>query len=434
MAKGEINYLFVVDIFNEGVDIPAVDTVIFLRPTESLTIFLQQLGRGLRLYPGKQQLTVFDFVAQLNQKYDFASRFRSLLTRTDKSVVEQVKNGFTLLPHGCTIHMEEKAQEYVLQNIKAAIYNKSRLVKELRSYTSMPTLSEFIANNGQDIRLIYKGANCWSSFKKEAGLCMYAEDENTKRFTKGIGNLVHVNSLSYINFICKVMKAKGNIRYCGKQEETYAVMLYYSLFGDKISKIGVSSIEEALKSLEHYPVFVSEILELAEYILSNLDKKTYSVGEGMPVALEQYGCYTREEVFAIFGRQTAEKKMQGSVAGVFNIEELNTELFFVTLNKSDKDFSAETMYNEYVVSEYEFHWESKNTDSHTGKGKRFVRQKENGKKFLLFVRENKKDGFGNTCPFICFGLVDYISSKGDKPMKINWQMHHPILPRFLNAV
>lgn len=58
LAKGEINYLFVVDIFNEGVDIPAVDTVIFLRPTESLTIFLQQLGRGLRLYPGKQQLTV----------------------------------------------------------------------------------------------------------------------------------------------------------------------------------------------------------------------------------------------------------------------------------------------------------------------------------------------------------------------------------------
>ena len=221
------------DIFNEGVDIPAVDTVIFLRPTESLTIFLQQLGRGLRLYPGKQQLTVFDFVAQLNQKYDFASRFRSLLTRTDKSVVEQVKNGFTLLPHGCTIHMEEKAQEYVLQNIKSAIYNKSRLVKELRSYTYTPTLSEFIANNGQDVRLIYKGANCWSSFKKEAGLCMYVEDENTKRFTKGIGNLVHVNSLSYLNFICKVMKAKGNIRYCGKQEETYAVMLYYSLFGDR---------------------------------------------------------------------------------------------------------------------------------------------------------------------------------------------------------
>lgn len=434
LAKGEINYLFVVDIFNEGVDIPEVDTVLFLRPTESLTIFLQQLGRGLRLYPGKQQLTVFDFVAQLNQKYDFASRFRSLLTRTDKSVVDQVKNGFTLLPHGCTIHMEEKAQEYVLQNINAAIYNKARILKELRTYTHTPTLREFIENNGQDIRLIYKGGNCWSSLKKEAGLCDFAEDENTKRFVKGIGNLVHINTVSYLNFIHRVMKSNGAVKCKDKREETFALMLYYSLFGDRISKIGVKSIDEALQQLQHYPVFVSEILELTEYLLTTLETKTFSVGEGMPVSLEQYGCYTREEVFAIFGRQTADKKMQGSVAGVFNIDEINTELFFVTLNKSDKDFSAETMYNDYVVSENEFHWESQNTDSHQGKGRRFVDQKTNGKKFLLFVRENKKDGYGNTCPFICFGLVDYIRSKDDKPMKINWQTHQPILPQFLSAV
>ena len=434
LAKGEINYLFVVDIFNEGVDIPAVDTLLFLRPTESLTIFLQQLGRGLRLYPGKQQLTVFDFVAQLNQKYDFASRFRSLMTRTDKSVAEQVKNGFIFLPRGCTIHMEDKAQEYVLQNIKAAIYNKTRLIKELRTYPQTPTLSEFIANNGQDVRLIYKGGNCWSSLKREAGCCAYDDDENTKRFTKGIGNLTHVNSAAYLHFIRKVMDHHGAYSCNGQAEETYAVMLYYSLFGDKISKVGVASIQEALERLKDYPEFVSEIKELTDYLLSHLDKKTYAVGEKMPLTLEQYGCYTREEVFAIFGRQTADIKMQGSVAGVFNIEELNTELLFVTLNKSDKDFSAETMYNDYVVSEYEFHWESQNTDSHKGKGARFVKQKENGKKFLLFVRENKKDGFGNTCPFICFGLIDYISSKGDKPMKINWQMHHPILPGFLSAV
>ena len=434
LAKGEINYLFVVDIFNEGVDIPAVDTVLFLRPTESLTIFLQQLGRGLRLYPGKQQLTVFDFVAQLNQKYDFASRFRSLLTRTDKSVVDQVKNGFTLLPHGCAIHMEEKAQEYVLQNIKAAIYNKARLVKELRTYNHTPTLAEFIENNGQDVRLIYKGGYCWSSLKREAGMCDYPEDDNTKLFVKGIGNLVHVNTVSYLNFIRKVMLAKGNVKCNDEREETFAVMLYYTLFIDKISKVGVKSISEALRRLADYPMFISEILELTDYLLAHLETKTFSVGEGMPMGLEQYGCYTREEVFAIFKRQTANKKMQGSVAGVFNIEELNTELFFVTLNKSDKDFSAETMYNDYVVSENEFRWESQNTDSHQGKGKRFVEQKKNGKKFLLFVRENKKDGYGNTCPFICFGLVDYIRSKDDKPMKINWQTHHPILPQFLNAV
>lgn len=434
LASGQINYLFVVDIFNEGVDIPEVDTLLFLRPTESLTIFLQQLGRGLRLYPGKTQLTVFDFVAQLNQKYDFAGRFRSLLTRTDQSVADQVKNGFTLLPRGCTIHMEEKAQEYVLQSIKAAIYNKKRLVKELRTYTAPPTLGEFIDNNGQDIRLIYKDSNCWTTLKREAGLCAYTDDDNTRRFAKYMGNLVHVNSISYLKFIQRVIKANGRVECKDEVETKYAIMLYYSLFGDKIGNVGVSSIYDALKRLKDYPLFREEILELTEYLISNLSVKTFSVGEGMPSSLEQYGCYTREEVFTIFGRQTPERRMQGSVAGIFAIEELNTELMFVTLNKSDKDFSAETMYNDYVVSEREFHWESQNTDSHAGKGKRFVEQKRNGKKFLLFVREYKRDGYGNTSPFICFGLVDYISSKGDKPMQINWKMHHPILPEFILAV
>jgi len=434
LSKGELNYLFVVDIFNEGVDIPAVDTVLFLRPTESLTIFLQQLGRGLRLYPGKQLLTVFDFVAQLNNKYDFASRFRSLLIRKDKSVVDQVKEGFTLLPHGCTIHMEEKAQEYVLENIKAAIYNKNRLIQELRSYDHCPTLKEFIENNGQDLRLIYKGNRCWTTLKAEAGKCIFSPDDNTKRFEKGLANLIHANSVSYLNFVRKVVLDLDNIKFADEREEAYGLMLYYTLFIDKISVLQVANIKEALVRLKRYPLFVSEFLELTDYLLDNIEVNTFAVGEGMPLAIEQYGCYTREEVFIAFKKQTAEKKMQGSVTGVFNVEDYRTELFFVTLNKSDKDFSASTMYDDYVVCDNQFHWKSQNTDSHQGRGERFVNQKTNKKKFLLFVRENKHDGYGNTCPFYCFGLVDYISSRDDKPMSIDWRTHHPILPQFLKPV
>ncbi len=434
LGRGEINYLFVVDIFNEGIDIPSVDTVLFLRPTESLTVFLQQLGRGLRLYPGKQLLTVFDFVAQLNRKYDFTSRFRSLMVRKDKSVVEQVKNGFTLLPHGCTIHMEERAQQYVLENIKAAVYSKRRLIQELRSYDHCPTLSEFINNNGQDVRIVYKGNNCWTTLKREAGLCAYSDDEHTRRFEKGIGNLVHANSTAYLNFIKRILSGLDSITFADDRERSFGVMIYYTLFLDKIGKLGFNNIEEALALLGSYPQFVAELRELIDYLLANIERKTFPVGEGLPNALEQYGCYTREEVFAIFGRQTANKKMQGSVAGVFNIEELNTELFFVTLNKSDKDFSASTMYDDYVVSETQFHWKSQNTDTHQGRGRRFVEQARNKRKFLLFVREYKRDGFGNTCPFYCFGLVDYISSRDDKPMSIDWRMHQPILPQFIKAV
>lgn len=434
LAKGKINYLFVVDIFNEGVDIPEVDVVLFLRPTESLTIFLQQLGRGLRLYPGKLLLTVFDFVAQLNKNYDFTSRFRSLMVRKDRSVVDQVKNGFTLLPHGCSIHMEEKAQQYVLENIKAAVYNRRRLIQELRSYDHIPTIKEFIENNGQDVRIIYKNNDCWTKLKAEAGLCTYERDENTSRYEKGIANLVHNNSVAYLRFIQHLLTNADEIRFDDERERIFGTMFYYTLYLDKISKTGVRSIEEALRNFKKHTPFVDEVKELTAYLLSNIDIKTFPIGEDLPLALEQYGCYTREEIFTIFGRQTAEKRMQGSVSGVFNIEERNTELLFVTLNKSDKDFSVSTMYDDYVVSERQFHWKSKNTDTHEGRGKRYVEQAINKKKFLLFVRADKTDGFNNTCPFYCFGLVDYISSRDDKPMSIDWHMHHPILSQFIKAV
>ena len=126
--------------------------------------------------------------------------------------------------------------------------------------------------------------------------------------------------------------------------------------------------------------------------------------------------------------------MQGSVAGVFKVDALNTELFFVTLNKSDKEFSPSTQYKDYLINEKLFHWQSQNSDTHKGTGERFVLQHQNKKKFFLFVRSNVKDGYRNTCPFYCFGLVDYISSVGDKPMSITWQLHEPALPQFLKAL
>lgn len=442
LAQGKINYLCVVDIFNEGVDIPEVDTTLFLRPTESLTIFLQQLGRGLRLSAGKDYLTVLDFVAQVNKQYDFASRFRALCVRKDKSIADQVAQGFTLLPHGCSIYMERKAKNYVLNNIKSAIYNNKRLVKELMSYGTTPTLSQFIENNGQDVRLLYKGNNCWTTLKREAGKCQkFEDDEMTKRLAKGMGNLVHINTISLIRFIqfflankCDVNYLKASNKYEASLISRFSTILYYALFQEKLSKLGFADIESALKLLERYPLFKQEIAELMDYLKANLEFKTYQMGDGYPEGLELYGCYSREEIFALFDRQTGEKKMQGVASGAFNIDELNTELFFVTLNKSDKDFSPTTQYNDYFISENRFHWQSQNTMSHSNAGERYVNQNKNGRRFILFVREDKKDGFGNTSPYYCMGLVDYISSHGDFPMNIEWKMEKPALAKFIKAV
>lgn len=435
LRDGTLHYLCVVDIFNEGIDIPEVDTVLFLRPTESLTIFLQQLGRGLRLSTGKTELTVLDFVAQANRKYDFASRFRALTLQPEKNIQRQIKEGFTLLPLGCSIVMEKKARQYILDNITSAIYNKNRIVKEINNYATIPTLTQFLENNGQDIRILYQGSNCWSSLKRTAGRLSYTDDSITRRLEKGMSNLIHHNTSSFLRFVERFI-AGGDVHKV-EANKTYAIMLYYALFQDKISRAGFSSIDEALEliHLPKYTCFKQEIAEIISYLLARLDIKTTPIGTEIIPGLELYGCYTREEVFTLVGRQTADLKMQGTASGVFNLQEHNATLLFVTLNKSEKDFSPSTQYNDYLINEEYFHWQSQNTDSHNNKGgRRYTEQSKTKNKIILFVRKEKKDGFGNTSPFHCFGLVDYISSHGDCPMNVKWKLQKPAMAQYLKVV
>ena len=112
LVSGELRFLFVVDIYNEGVDIPEVNTVLFLRPTESLTVFLQQLGRGLRLAENKDCLTVLNFIGQANKKYNFEEKFAALLSNTTRSVSRELKEGFVSAPKGCYIQLEKIAAKY----------------------------------------------------------------------------------------------------------------------------------------------------------------------------------------------------------------------------------------------------------------------------------------------------------------------------------
>lgn len=437
IRNGQVHYLCVVDIFNEGVDIPEVDTVLFLRPTDSLTIFLQQLGRGLRLSPGKTELTVLDFVAQAHKKYDLASKFRALTLRPEKNIVQQITNGFTFLPAGCNIIMEKQARQYILENIQQAIYNKTRLIKEINTYTALPTLTQFLDNNGQDIRIVYVGNRCWTSLKRAAGRISYSDDAVTRRLEKGMGNLIHHNTVSYLHFVSDFMS--GSKRYLNKDCLPYATMLYYNLYQERIDKTELKGmgVYEALNLLhdDSYRYFKQEAMEIVSYLLAHLEITTTPLGSEILPGIELYGCYTREEIFTLVGRQTEEKRMSGSVSGLFNLPEYNATLLFVTLNKSDKDFSPSTQYDDYVINEDYFHWQSKNTDSHYNRGGRiYTEQPQRHNKIILFVREEKKDGFGNTCSFHCFGLVDYVSSHGDFPMNIIWRLEKPVMPRYLKVV
>ena len=157
----------------------------------------------------------------------------------------------------------------------------------------------------------------------------------------------------------------------------------------------------------------------------------YNEGVDIPeIDTVLFGCYTREEQLAIFGRRTAEKASAIPQSGCLNLDDINTELLWVTLNKSDKDFSPSTQYEDYAINEALFNWQSQNSASHQNSGRRYVEQRTNGRKFLLFVKEHKVDAYGFTSPYYCLGLVDYVKSHGDRPMTITWAMQNRI-PGFI---
>ena len=428
--NGEINYLCVVDIFNEGVDIPEIDTVLFLRPTKSLTVFIQQLGRGLRLAPDKDCLTVLDYVAQANKKYSFESRLRALVGKSIPNRIEdEVEKGFTYLPRGCAIEMDKLAQQYILDNIQGAIWNSRRLVNEVlhyrQNFKDELTLSNFLAHFNLDPRALYK-STCWCELLRSGNELSYEDDAYTDIFAKNMWRLVHVNSIGYIRFMQKLI-SDGFTYEHNKVSDIYALMLYYALYGAPLPKSGVGSVENGLRIFGEHQCFVEELRELLDYIVNNLNVNTRLIPELGGLPLELFGCYSRYEQLIIFG-ETTDQQMMSERSGVHKINRLNTDLLWVTLNKSDKDFSERTQYNDYAISESLFHWQSKNDESHTNSGSRYVRQKENHKTFLLFVRENKKDGYGLTEPYYFLGPVTYRSSQGDQPMSITWEMkyHMPV--------
>ena len=133
LKERRVNVVFSVDIFNEGVDVPSVDTLIMLRPTDSPTLFLQQLGRGLRKHYGKSACTVIDLVGLHHREFRFDRRLGALLGGTRKEVERQVEQGFPFLPAGCHMELDRVSSERVLRSIRDAVPDRwAGKVEELR--------------------------------------------------------------------------------------------------------------------------------------------------------------------------------------------------------------------------------------------------------------------------------------------------------------
>lgn len=429
-TKKEFNYLFVVDIFNEGVDMPEIDTILFLRPTESLTVFLQQLGRGLRLADGKDCLTVLDFVGNARPEYDFENKFRTLIGKTSTSVQKEVEADFPHLPLGCSIILEKKAKEVILENIrKATCLNKNQLIVKIRNFqhqSTLPlTLKNFIELNHIQIESIYS-KGCWSRLCETAGYIEPFEVTNEKEILSTINKKwLSTSSISYFNFILKI--AKNDFKICltdfNEPERIMLLMLHYDVW----QKAAVfESLEESIKEIGRNKTLVKEIIEVLEFLIDRIDFREYEIELPFQQPLKLHARYTRDQILVAFGLSTFEKKSSNR-EGVAENKDLNIELLFIDLIKSEEDFSPTTMYNDFAISETLFHWQSQNqTRNDVGKGLTYINHQKLGKRILLFIREKAHNQYSNTMGYVFIGEANFIESEGSKPMNIKWELNEPI--------
>lgn len=438
LVSGEIKVIFVVDLYNEGVDIPEINTVLFLRPTESLTVFLQQLGRGLRLAEGKECLTVLDFIGQAHKEYNFQEKFRALLGKTKHSIQHYVENGFSSLPRGSFIQLEKQAQEYILRNIKQTTINKRSLIEKLKHFTEDTglslTLDHFTHYHGMSLYEFYGGRNGKRTFRglmAEAGLIEPFVFEDMEYLIKRIPALLSINSRRFLSFLIDYLEDPAKTART-EEERLMLNMFYYTFYRSEPKKQGFQDINQAVQSIVSCKEFRNEIIEILKHNYEHINFVDKKNEFPFVCPLDLHCTYSTDQILAAFGFWN-EDKAPAFREGVKYFEDKKTDIFFITLNKSDKDFSPSTLYEDYAINERLFHWQTQSRISEeTNTAKRYIHHKQTGNRIALFVREYKEEN-NYTSPFVFLGEAEYVRHEGNKPMSIVWRLKEEMPPELVPA-
>lgn len=434
LVRGEITFIFVVDLYNEGVDIPKVNTILFLRPTESLTVFLQQLGRGLRLAENKECLTVLDFIGQAHNKYSFESKFRAMLGETKHSVKREIENGFPNIPKGCYIQLEKVAQRHILDNIKQTLNNKRNIVRKIASFSEDTgktlTLQNFVGHYQLKLADIYS-KDSWSRLCVDAGVKQNFSCSSEKEISKGLYKLQWMNSIDWIAFLLSVseqweQRGHIDIETLSDQERKMLLMFHYTMWGKPLQACEFASLNDSLETIFHSREIRTEIKDLLQYIYDNIHFVEKKVNLGFSSPLRLHCRYSRDQVLSALGYYS-EDKMPAQREGVLYLKEEKVDVLLITLNKTEKDYSPSTMYEDYAINDHLFHWQTQNRTSEDSEtGQRYINHKKMNSKVVLFVREYRQDENREAVPYYFLGTANYVKHDGDRPMSITWMLDEPI--------
>jgi superfamily II DNA or RNA helicase/HKD family nuclease len=425
LASGALNVLFSVDLFNEGVDVPAVDTVLFLRPTDSPTLFLQQLGRGLRRSPGKTFCTVLDFVGHHRAEFRFDQRFRALLGGTRKGVIEQIDAGFPFLPAGCHMELDPVAVDIVLRNIRESLPSRwTAKVEELRALVRSGgevSLSRYLEVSGLDVEDVYDGGRSWSDLRADAGVPISAPGPSEETLRRACGRLLHVDDRMRLDAYADFLRSDRppNLPRLDPRERRLLRMLVASLLDKAVSK--TTTLEAGCELLWAHPGVRREVLELLEVLGARVTHLHHPLETHADVPLRVHARYSRIEILAAFGIGEG-AKVSPWQTGVYWAAESRADLLAFTLDKTSGQFSPATRYRDYAISRDLIHWESQSVTRADGEtGRRYQHHVEQGSTVQLFARLRSDDR-----AFWFLGPAEYMSHEGELPMAVTWRLRRTL--------
>ncbi|MGK5501198.1 DUF3427 domain-containing protein, partial [Streptomyces sp. URMC 125] len=427
LRGGRLRVLFSVDLFNEGVDLPDVDTLLLLRPTASATVFLQQLGRGLRRTPDKAVLTVLDFVGQHRREFRFEAQFRALTNLGGRRLADHVERDFPQLPSGCQIVLDRTAKERVLGNIRYHIEaNVTRLAREVSS-CGEPRLSGYLRESGRRIEELYRNNNSWTGLLRRARLLPGEAPDGEAGLLRRASAFLHADDPERVAAYTRIFADDApDYETLTPADRAYARMLFFSLWP---KGGGFDGYGEGLRSLRRQSAFRDEVRQILAHNLERTERYPIPLGGAhASLPLTVHASYSREEILAALDQVD----LHGFLPAYFNegvrwCEELRTDALFITLEKDERDFSPQTRYRDYALSRDRFHWESQGRTSDTSPtGRRYRHHKELGTHVLLFARRFKRTDTGGPAPWMLLGPAEFVSHRGSRPMGVEWRLAHPL--------
>ena len=368
-------------------------------------------------------LTVLDFVGHHRKEFRFDQRLRALTGETRRGLAHAVERGFPFLASGCQIVMDRQSQSIVLENIRNQVGQRwPQMVAELREHGEQD-LATFLRETGLELSdVLRQGQRSWTELRQSAGLPTRDGGGAESALLKRVRALAHVDD---------VLRAQIYDRLLGDDapsyddlsplERTLAQMLFFSLWP---GGGGYSSIDRGLAELREEPAVRDELRAVVDLAFERAPHVTTAVhGALKDLPLQVHATYQREEVLAALGYASLSRKPNSFREGVLYVPEIDTDAFFVTLQKSEADYSPTTLYRDYPISPTLFHWESQSTTSVTSKtGQRYL---SGSSTKLLFVRQHKSDEFG-TSAYLFAGPLRYVQHSGDRPIAITWQLERAL--------